>query len=73
MIFHVLLALSLQTAGLADPPTAVVNVQRLIAESTIGKAATARLRAFQAEQQKALAEKQTELQQLTRATAARAD
>ena len=72
MIFHVLLALSLQTAGLADPPTAVVNVQRLIAESSIGKAATARLRAFQAEKQKALADKQAELQQLGRANAARA-
>jgi Skp family chaperone for outer membrane proteins len=72
MIFHVLLALSLQTAALADPPTAVVNIQRLIAESTIGKAATAQLRAFQAEKQKALADKQAELQQLSRANAARA-
>ena len=50
MLLHILLALSLQTPGLAQPPTAVVNVQRLIAESTLGKAATARLRAFQAEQ-----------------------
>jgi Skp family chaperone for outer membrane proteins len=72
MLLHILLALSLQTPGLVQPPTAVLDVQRLIAESTLGKAATARLRAFQAEQRKAIADKQAELQQLSRSNAARA-
>jgi Skp family chaperone for outer membrane proteins len=69
MIFHLLLALSLQLPALADLPTAVVNVQRLIAESIPGKAATAQLRAAQTQKQKEIADKQAELQQLNRATA----
>src|SRR6185295_12613811 len=36
MIFHLLLALSVQLTPLSDPPAAVVNVQRLIEESAVG-------------------------------------
>jgi len=71
MIFHILLALSLQASPLSDPPTAVVNIQRLVAESTLGKAATAQLRAFQMQQQKVIADKQAEVQQLNRSGALR--
>jgi Skp family chaperone for outer membrane proteins len=71
MIFHILLALSLQASPLSDPPTAVVNIQRLVAESTLGKAATAQLRAFQTQKQKIIADKQAEVQQLNRSGAVR--
>ena len=72
MILYILLALSLQGPALSDSPTAVVNIQRLIAESTAGKAATAQLRAFQTQKQKAIADKQVDVQQLTRSGAIRA-
>jgi Skp family chaperone for outer membrane proteins len=71
MIFHILLALSLQAGSPSDPPTAVVNIQRLVAESTLGKAATAQLRAFQTQKQKVIADKQAEVQQLNRSGALR--
>src|SRR3954447_20247203 len=71
MIFTIVMALSLQVAPAGNPPPAVVNIQRLIAESTIGRSATARLRAFQTEKQKVIADKQTELEQLTRSAALR--
>src|SRR3954454_22825580 len=71
MIFTMVMALSLHLAQAGDPPPAVVNIQRLIDESTIGRSATARLRAFQAEKQKVIADKQAELQQLTRSAALR--
>jgi Skp family chaperone for outer membrane proteins len=73
MILHILLALSLQSPALSDSPTAVVNLQRLITESTAGKAATAQLRAFQSQKQKTLSEKQAEVQQLTRSGAVRTE
>lgn len=72
MILHILLALSIQAPAFSESPTAIVNLQRLVAESTIGKAATARLRAVQSEKQKVIAEKQAEVQQLSRSTAPRA-
>ncbi len=71
MLFHILLALSLQGPALSESPTAVVNIQRLVAESTLGKAATAQLRAFQTQKEKAIADKQVEVQQLTRSGAQR--
>ena len=66
MIFHLLLLLSLQLQPLSDRPAAIVNVQRVIEESAVGKAATAQLRAFQTQKQKAIADKQAEVQQLRR-------
>ena len=66
MIFHLLLLLSLQLPLLSDPPAAIVNVQRLMEESAVGKAATAQLRTFQTQKQKAIADKQAEVQQLRR-------
>lgn len=69
MVFHLLLVLSLQLPPLADPPTAVVNVQRLLAESAIGKVATAQLQALQTQKGKAIADKQAEVQQLNRSSA----
>jgi Skp family chaperone for outer membrane proteins len=58
--------LSLQLAPLSDPPAAIVNVQRVIEESAVGKAATAQLRTVQTQKQKAIADKQAEVQQLRR-------
>jgi Skp family chaperone for outer membrane proteins len=69
MLFHLLLALSLQLSSAADPPTAVVNIQRLLTESAVGKVATAQLRALQTQKEKAIAEKQAEVQQLNRSSA----
>jgi Skp family chaperone for outer membrane proteins len=69
MIFTILLALSLQLPSLADPPPAVVNVPRLVRESALGKAATAQLQAAQTQAQQAIAEKQAEVQQLSRSSA----
>jgi Skp family chaperone for outer membrane proteins len=71
MVFLIVMALSLQAAPAGNLPPAVINVQRLIAESTIGRSATARLRALQSEKQKAIADKQANLQQLTRSAALR--
>ena len=71
MILHILLALSLQGPAQSASPAAVVNIQRLIAESTAGKAATAQLRAFQTQKQKVISDKQAEVQQLTRSGAIR--
>jgi Skp family chaperone for outer membrane proteins len=69
MIFPLLLALSLQLPPLSDSPLAIVNVPRLIQESALGKAATAQLRTVQTEKQKAIADKQAEVQQLSRSSA----
>jgi Skp family chaperone for outer membrane proteins len=69
MIFPMLLALSLQLPSLPDSPPAVVNVPRLVRESAIGKAATAQLRAAQTQKEKVIAEKQAEVQQLSRSSA----
>jgi Skp family chaperone for outer membrane proteins len=69
MIFHVLLTLTLQLPTAAERPTAVVNIPRVVAESTIGKAATAQLRELQAEKQKAITDKQAEVQRLNQAHA----
>jgi Skp family chaperone for outer membrane proteins len=69
MILHLLLALSIQAPTTADLPTAIVNIPRLVAESIVGKAAAAELKAFQAEKQKTLSEKQAEVQKLATAKA----
>lgn len=69
MIFHILLALSLQLPLQSDSPAAVLNVQRLIAESALGKAVTAQLQTVQTQKQKAIADKQAEVQQLNRSSA----
>jgi Skp family chaperone for outer membrane proteins len=73
VIFQLLLTLSLQLPTPAAPemaPSRVVNVPRLIAESIVGKAATAQLRAFRVEQQKGIADKQSALQKLNQSRAA---
>jgi Skp family chaperone for outer membrane proteins len=72
MIFPLLLALSLQLSPLSDSPPAIVNVPRLIRESALGKAATAQLRTVQTEKEKAIAEKQAEVEQLRRSSASAA-
>jgi Skp family chaperone for outer membrane proteins len=64
MIFHLLLTLALQSPIHLEIPTAVVNVPRLVAESTVGKAAAAQLKALQADKQKVLSDKQAEVQRL---------
>ena len=69
MVLQVLLALSLQSPTAPELPTAVVNIPRLLAESTAGKAAAAQLKTFQAEKQKALSDKQAEVQKLVAAKA----
>jgi Skp family chaperone for outer membrane proteins len=70
MIFAILLALSLQLPSLPDSPPAIVNVPRLVRESALGKAATSQLQAAKTEKQKAIAEKQAQVQQLSRSSAA---
>ncbi|SRR5712691_5691422 len=72
MIFQILLALSLQLPSIPEPPMVVVNMPRLIAESVAGKAATAQLRAFQAEKQKVISERMAELDKLNQTKALRA-
>lgn len=70
MILQLLLALSIQAPAPADLPTAVVNIPRLVSESIVGKAAAAELKAFQAEKQKVLSDKQAEVQKLAASRAA---
>ena len=69
MIFPILLALSLQLSPLPDSPPAVVNIPRLIEQSALGKAVTAQLRSVQTQKQKVIADKQAEVQQLSRSSA----
>ena len=72
MTLLILLALSLRLPAPPAPPVvpaAVVNVPRLIAESIVGKATTAQLRAFQADMQKGIADKQAALKRLNDARA----
>jgi Skp family chaperone for outer membrane proteins len=64
MILQILLALSVQLSPSPEVPTAVVNIPRLVTESMAGKAAAAQLKAFQAEKQKVLSDKQAEVQKL---------
>lgn len=64
MVLLTLLALSLQLPTAAELPTVVVNVPRLLAESTAGKAVAAQFKTFQAEKQKVLSDKQAEVQKL---------
>jgi Skp family chaperone for outer membrane proteins len=65
MILHILLALAVQTPIAPEIPARIINIPRLIAESIIGKAATAQMKAFQTEKQKVLLDKQAEVQKLT--------
>ena len=69
MILHILLTLSLQFPQMADTPAAVINIQRLLEESALGKAVTAQLRTVQTQKQKTIADKQAEVQQLNRSRA----
>ena len=69
MIFSILLALSLQVPSLPDSPPAILNVPRLVRESALGKATTSQLRAAQTQKEKAIADKQAEVQQLSRSSA----
>jgi Skp family chaperone for outer membrane proteins len=64
MILKLMLALALQLPTPLDVPMRVVNTPRLVAESMVGKAATAQLKTLQTEKQKALSEKQLEVQKL---------
>ena len=64
MIPAILLTLSLQSPSVPEAPAAVLNVRRLIEESTLGKAVTAQLRSVQAQKQKSIADKQAEVDQL---------
>jgi Skp family chaperone for outer membrane proteins len=69
MIFHLLFALTLQLSTPSDSPAAIVNIQRLVEESALGKAVMAQLRAVQTQQQKVIADKQAEVQRLSRSSA----
>jgi Skp family chaperone for outer membrane proteins len=77
VILELMFALALQLPGSPAQdgpyPSRVVNVPRLIAESIAGKAGTAKLKAFQDERRKALADKQAAIQRLTQARAAAAE
>jgi Skp family chaperone for outer membrane proteins len=76
MTILILLALLLQPPAPPAPPTvpaAIVNVPRLIAESIDGKAATAQLQAFQADRQRAIADRQAALKRLSDSRAVAAE
>ena len=69
MMLHLLLALSLQVPTVSNLEAAVVNIQRILDESTVGKAVTTQLRTLQTQKQKTINEKQAQLQQLSRSNA----
>jgi Skp family chaperone for outer membrane proteins len=71
MTILVLVAWLLQAPAPPLVPAAIVNVPRLIAESVVGKAATAQLQAFQAEKQKAIADRQAALKRMSESRALR--
>jgi Skp family chaperone for outer membrane proteins len=60
-----LLGLFLQLPAPPETPAAIVNVPRVVAESVVGKAVTARLQAFQSEKQRAIADRQATLKRLS--------
>jgi outer membrane protein len=70
MMVPLLLAIQVATTPQPASPIAVVNVQRLLAESADGKAATARLDALRNEKKKALADKQAAIQAMKNAVPA---
>jgi outer membrane protein len=70
MLVPLLLAAQVSTAPQPAASIAVVNVQRLIAESKDGKAATAKLDALRNEKKKALTDKQTAIQAVKNAAPA---
>jgi Skp family chaperone for outer membrane proteins len=67
MLLPLLLAAQVSTAPQPAASIAVVNVQRLIAESADGKAATAKLDALRNEKKKALTDKPTAIQAMKNA------
>jgi Skp family chaperone for outer membrane proteins len=70
MLVPLLLAAQVSTAPQSAAPMAVVNVQRLLAESADGKAATAKLDVLRNEKRKVLADKQAAIQGMKNATPA---
>lgn len=60
-MLHLLLAAQLAAAS-SNNAIAVVNIQRLYAETTVGKAATAKIAALRTERERALAEKQAAIE-----------
>ena len=63
----ILLLLALQTAAPAAPvrPVAMVNIPRVVAETAVGKAASAKIDALRKEKEKAIADKRAAIQALT--------
>jgi Skp family chaperone for outer membrane proteins len=57
-MLHLLLALQIVTPPAVTDAIAVVNIQRLLTESNVGKAAAAKVHALRAEREKLLAERQ---------------
>ena len=70
MLIPLLVAAQVSAAPQPASGIAVVNVQRLIAESTDGKAATAKLEALRNEKKKSLADKQEKIQAMKSAAPA---
>jgi Skp family chaperone for outer membrane proteins len=62
MMAPLLLAVQVSATPQPAPPIAVVNVQRHLAESADGKAATAKLDALRNEKKKSLADNQAAIQ-----------
>jgi Skp family chaperone for outer membrane proteins len=73
-MLSLLLVFALQVPAAAAAPVAVpsrvVNVPRVVADSILGKAATAQMKTLQTERQKGIAEKQAALQKLMQSQAA---
>jgi Skp family chaperone for outer membrane proteins len=67
MTMWIPLFLALQAAASAPPsrPTAMVNMPRLVSETAVGKAASARIDALRQEKEKAITDKRAAIQALT--------
>jgi len=61
MLTLLFFALQVSFVPTSADPIAVVNVQRVLAESAVGKAATAKINALRADRQASLAQRQTAL------------
>jgi Skp family chaperone for outer membrane proteins len=73
MWITLLLALQISAPAPQGLPVAMVNMQRLVAETSVGKAASTRIDALRKEKEKAIADKRASIQALTEKKAAAAE
>jgi Skp family chaperone for outer membrane proteins len=73
MVLSLLLAIQVSVPAPPVVPIAIVNNPRLVSESTLGKAASARMDALRKEKEKAIADKRVAIQGMTQKNAPPAD